>query len=109
MKIIREHGEVLLAKSQKPEMKVKKSQSLEKIKQVVALQCGICLSEMQITKKLNNLKTRLKEKIDRNKTGNKPIILNEADQILSELLFAQDNPSISRLKCKCYIYIQIYS
>nr|CAH7753882.1 unnamed protein product [Callosobruchus chinensis] len=54
------------------------------------------MTEAQIMKKVNNMKTRLKKKIDLEKTGNVPIILSEWQKLLNEILEGDSNPSIKR-------------
>nr|CAH7769920.1 unnamed protein product [Callosobruchus chinensis] len=55
------------------------------------------MTEGQIMKKVNNMKTRLKKKIDLKQTGNPvPIILSEWQKLLNEILEGVSNPSIKR-------------
>lgn len=95
-------GRVLFEKSQTPKMKQSKKDALKVITEECLSKHGVSLSEQQAKKKLENLKTRFKSKIDRKKTGNEPIHLNECDKLLSEMLDADENPSISKLKCKLF-------
>nr|CAH7737868.1 unnamed protein product [Callosobruchus chinensis] len=57
---------------------------------------GVAMTEGQIMKKVNNMKTRLKKKIDLKQTGNVPIILSEWQKLLNEILEGDSNPSIKR-------------
>nr|CAH7714428.1 unnamed protein product [Callosobruchus chinensis] len=53
------------------------------------------MTEGQIMKKANNMKTRLKKKIDLKQTGNVPIILSEWQKLLNEILEGDSNPSLN--------------
>lgn len=99
VKVIESVGKCLLQKSQTPPMKKKKSQALAKVISVCLDKFGASLSEKQAKRKLDNLKSRVKQKIDRKKTGNLPINLNEADQLLLNLLDAEENPSMQQVPC----------
>lgn len=100
VKIIQAVGKCLLQKSQTPAMKNKKQQAVKNVISECLSQFGVVLNEKQAKRKLDNLKSRVKTKIDRKKTGNLPITLNEADQLLLDLLDAEDNPSIAQVPCK---------
>lgn len=93
-------GRVLFEKSQTPKMKQSKKDALKMICEECLSKHGVSLNEQQARKKLENMRTRFKTKIDRKKTGNVPIHLNECDKLLSEMLDADENPSISKLNCK---------
>lgn len=97
--LVEKCGKVLLAKSQTPAMRAKKSNALAEMSKQMILQFGSPMSEAQVKKKLNNMKTRAKTRADLKKTGNKPIILSKAEKKLLELLDSSENPSISNLKC----------
>lgn len=107
VKIIESFGKCLLQKSQTPAMKKKKKQALTKVISECSSKFGVVLTEQQAKRKLDNLKSRVKLKIDRKKTGNLPISLNEADQLLLNLLDAQENPSIVQVPCKYSLFSKI--
>lgn len=98
--IVEKYGQALLMKSQTPAMRTKKTIALTEVSQQMALQFGLPMTEAQVKKKLNNMKTRAKSKSDAKKTGNKPIHLSNSEKKLLDLLHAEDNPSISSLNCK---------
>lgn len=99
VQIIQSVGKCLLQKSQTPTMK-KKKQALKDVVAECLSEFGVTLSEQQARRKLDNLKSSVKTKIDRKKTGNVPINLNEADQLLLNLLDAEENPSIVQVPCQ---------
>ena len=86
-----------LTKSQIPEAKKKKEAALESIKNMYECNFGHPISTAQMMKKINNMKSRLKKKVDKNQTGNKPIILNSWEKELYGLLEGDTNPTISRI------------
>ncbi|CAH1991685.1 unnamed protein product [Acanthoscelides obtectus] len=90
---------VLLEKSNIPEIKNKRRKAVEEIKEKVQAELGVKYNEGQIWKKIQNIKTRLKAKTDRNHTGNKPIKLKGWEQELFNFLQGESNPSIARLQC----------
>lgn len=105
LKIVKNVGRCLLSKQQTPEMKKKKDEAMRLVTQSCLDKYQKDLTSKQVKRKLDNLKSRLKSKIDRNKTGNKPISLNSADELLMELLDGTSNPSITQLPCKYIIFI----
>lgn len=108
VKIIKSVGQCLLQKSQTPPMKKKKKQALQNVVSECLSKFGTALTEQQAKRKLDNLKSRVKTKIDRKKTGNLPIKLNDADELLLALLDAEENPSITQVSCKHFKFI-LYS
>lgn len=94
MKLVEKYGFVLLDKRQTPKLKENKKNALLKLCQVLQIEEEISCSTVQVNKKLQNLKTRLKEKIDRK------VALSNADKILFALLKGTDNPAITQLKCE---------
>lgn len=98
MKVLSNYGKVLLEKAQTPTLRLKKKQATEMISQQLS-SLGILYSDAQIKKKLENLKSRLKKKIDVKKTGNVPITLKPHERLLADMLNYTTNPSISRLSC----------
>lgn len=93
-------GSVLLTKNQTPQMKKKKSDAVKEIAMHFLVEKGLDLTEKQIIKKVNNMKSRIKTKTDKKATGNKKISLNPGEQIMYNLLGAEDNPAVTKVNCK---------
>ncbi|XP_068081450.1 uncharacterized protein [Anabrus simplex] len=94
--ILREHA-VLFSKSQLPAVRKEKSESLEAVQKKLQAMCGKNLETTTITKKINNMKMRVKQKCDINKTGNKKIVLKDWEKIIYELLEGDTNPTVTRV------------
>lgn len=101
LRVLKKSGKCLVEKSQTPAMKEKKKTALKEMT-VQLLDRGLEFNENQIKKKVENMKARLKKKIDSKKTGNVPIALTGTDKLLMDILEGNENPSITRLKCKYY-------
>lgn len=99
IKMLQKHGRALLLKSQTPTAKKKKNEAVDVMMQQLG-EIGFVYSAAKIKKKIENMKTRVKKKIDSKKTGNERIVLKPAEKLLLDALDAEDNPGISRLKCK---------
>lgn len=93
----------LLEKSQLPSIKNKKKQTIEECVKEIKQKFGIELTGKNIIKKIANMKCRIKNKIDINKTGNKKINLKNWETDLSQLLCANSNPSTNKLPGKCTV------
>lgn len=103
VRVLQKWGKCLLSPSQTEIMKKNKKAALkDMIAQLAARGYGE-YNEAKIKKKVENMKSRLKIKIDKKKTGNLRIVLKPAEKLLMEILDATENPSISRLKCKFYL------
>lgn len=100
LRIVEKFGKWLLEKAQTPVVKKKKKEALLRVIEGCLDQHGVVITEGQVKRKLNNLKLRVKQKVDRKKTGNLPILLNAADKLLLEMLDYKENPSITQLPCK---------
>ncbi|KAJ4437801.1 hypothetical protein ANN_13739, partial [Periplaneta americana] len=87
----------ILEKSQVPEMKRKKEAAIKDMIKLFEENFGTPINSRQLLKKINNMKTRLKKKNDKNRTGNKPIILNTWEKELFTLLQGDTNPVISKI------------
>ncbi|KAJ4429336.1 hypothetical protein ANN_26341, partial [Periplaneta americana] len=87
----------ILEKSQIPEMKRKKEAAIKDMIKLFEENFGTPINSRQLLKKINNMKTRLKKKTDKNRTGNKPIILNTWEKELFTLLQGDTNPVISKI------------
>ena len=64
VEMLKDHREVIFNKSQLPEMRRRKSAALTAIKIKCREILNIELTEAQITKKIINMKNRLKTKVD---------------------------------------------
>lgn len=100
---LRRFGSVLLQKNQTPQMKKMKSQAAKEMIMHFLVEHGIELTEKQILKKVNNMKSRIKSKTDKKATGNKQISLNPGERIIYDLLGAEENPAVTKVNCK-YFY-----
>ncbi|XP_063907296.1 uncharacterized protein LOC135140975 [Zophobas morio] len=87
----------LLSKSQLPNEKAKKEKSLLEVVELYEVHLGLRISQQQLKKKINNMKSRLKKKTDKQKTGNKRITLHEWEKILYKILEGDDNPTINKI------------
>ncbi|XP_055645141.1 uncharacterized protein LOC129781276 [Toxorhynchites rutilus septentrionalis] len=92
--VLEEVGKILLSKSQTPPVREKKKIALAAMRQQLFIRCGLEFSGDQILKKINNMKTAVKEKTDTKKTGNVKIVLNQPQEKFYGLLGGVDNPSI---------------
>lgn len=98
LKVINMYGKILLDKAQTPSMRLKKKSAMDKVCEELPKK-GIILNAAQIKKKLENLKARLKKKMDFKKTGNEPLNFKDHESFLAKMLNYIENPSISRLPC----------
>ncbi|KAJ3665891.1 hypothetical protein Zmor_001356 [Zophobas morio] len=87
----------LLSKSQLPNEKAKKEKSLLEVVELYEVHLGRRISQQQLKKKINNMKSRLKKKTDKQKTGNKRITLHEWEKVLYKILEGDDNPTINKI------------
>lgn len=95
----------ILEKSQVPAMKKKKSAALtEIVKEYVSL-FGKEMEIKAFMKKVNNMKTRLKNKTDKTKTGNKPFRLLSWEKVMLKAMDADINPVLSRVPGNKYIHV----
>ena len=67
---------VIFDKSQKPEAKVKKLEAVNSFQKLLALNTGKETEKNKLLKKISNTKKLIKEKSDKNRTGNQKIKLN---------------------------------
>ncbi|XP_064639575.1 uncharacterized protein LOC135495090 [Lineus longissimus] len=86
---------ILLSKSQTPVVKKQKAAAMKKLIAEYQQRSGIQMTEKQVNKKLNNMKTDLRTKADRTATGNKPIELKKWEADLLDLIDAESNPTLS--------------
>ncbi|XP_025829559.1 uncharacterized protein LOC112904234 [Agrilus planipennis] len=87
----------ILEKSQVPAIKRKKTAALTQIVKEYVTLFGKGMEIKAFMKKVNNMKTRLKNKTDRNKTGNKPIRLLSWERIMLKAMHADINPVLSQV------------
>ena len=98
---VKEHP-VLLTKSQPPSVKDKKNEALKELVKIYASN-GVNIDAKGCLKKIANLKKRVKDKIDPNKTGNKRVKLLPHEKTFEKLLHRnmEPNPTILPPSCKC--------
>lgn len=90
---------ILLEKCSKPDTKAKKKEALHRIILRYTAQTGKVIDETSMKKKISNMKQRYKEKIDKKRTGNVRIVLNEWERKLGDLLdVGSVNPVYNRLQ-----------
>ncbi|CAH1114714.1 unnamed protein product [Psylliodes chrysocephalus] len=94
---ILESYNIIFNKSQVPKIKEKKEQAYKDIHQKYILQIGRDLTEKQLKKKIQNIKTELKKKTDKTATGNKKIVLNAWEKQLLVLMERQENPVFQKV------------
>ncbi|KAK9730972.1 Myb/SANT-like DNA-binding domain [Popillia japonica] len=94
---ILESYNIIFNKSQVPKIKEKKAQAYKEIHQKYILQIGRDLTEKQLKKKIQNMKTELKKKTDKTATGNKKIVLNAYEKQLLALMEGQENTVFQKL------------
>ncbi|XP_055628489.1 uncharacterized protein LOC129769969 [Toxorhynchites rutilus septentrionalis] len=99
VRVLKLYGKVLLEKSQVPEVKRKKKTALKVVEEQLLIQYGISMSGKQISKKVQNLKARIKEKTDTKATGNKKITLKSHETDFFNIMGGIENPSVSK---RCY-------
>ena len=92
---------VLLEKSQVPSIKAKKTEALKELTKLYATN-GLNIDEKSCLKKIANLKKRVKDKSDVNKTGNKRMKLLPHERTLHEIMnrAEEPNPTIRPPSCK---------
>lgn len=91
---------ILLSKSQVPEMKEKKAKAIEVAKEELFKTIGKRFDSKVVQKKIANMKTRVKSKADRNKTGNRKIKLLDWEEKFLKLMEHDENPVFTRVKGK---------
>ena len=89
---------VLLEKSNTPQQKSKKGEAIAQVCTSMTQLLGRPFDKEKMIKKIANLKMRVKNKSDRNKTGNKPINLLKWERNLLNLLMHDENPTFARLE-----------
>lgn len=92
------YDQVLLSKSQLPEIREKKKQSIEKIKVALLTYTGKPFDDKSIVKKIANLKCRVKVKADKNATGNRKIKLQPWEEEFLKLLNSEESPVFQKVR-----------
>lgn len=91
----------ILEKSQLPTKKATKQAAIEKVVSEYRQLYGKDMTSKGLMKKVGNMKTRLKKKIDKNKTGNKRIpALLPWETIMMEAMQADVNPTVAQIAGK---------
>jgi hypothetical protein len=90
----------LFSKSQTPEARRGKGESLKEIKQRYVKNFGKDITKTQVLEKISNMKMRLKKKTDIKRTGNKQINLKEWEHHLWDCLQGNSNPMIMKIPGK---------
>jgi hypothetical protein len=97
---------ILLDKSQVPAVKEGKRKAADRMLIRLELDLAMTMNEKSLMKKINNMKTKIKEKIDKNKTGNKKIILCAWEKEFAVLIDVGGNPVFNKIPGKLIaIYI----
>lgn len=86
---------VLLNKSQVPGVKKQKTEAMARLIKQYQKKTGLKMCDKQVYKKLNNMKTDVKGKADKTRTGNRPIHLKAWEKEFLDLVDAESNPTIS--------------
>jgi hypothetical protein len=75
----------------------KKNGALEELIKIYENHTGKPTTNKKIMKMINNMKTRLKKKIDTKRTGNKKIIMKEYERIILKVMNGEQNPIITQI------------
>lgn len=95
--LLSEHP-VLFDKSRVPKVVSEKKSSWEKIVTDYSNATGVTVTQSQLNKTLQNIKTRVKTKIDTKATGNKKIKLKEWEKQLVSMMGAEVNPVFTKVQ-----------
>ncbi|CAH1131942.1 unnamed protein product [Ceutorhynchus assimilis] len=93
---ILEKYHIIFKKSQVPKIKEKKKKHTKKFIKKYIVQIVKNISEQQLKRKIQNMKTEVKKKTDISATGNKNIILNLWERQLLTLVEGKEKPSFSK-------------
>lgn len=88
---------VVLERSQTPHMNAKKNQAWDALKEEYEKQTGTIMPKDKLKKLLSNMKTDLRNKVDKNKTGNKKIKLQDWEKQFSNLLHEKETPIMTQI------------
>jgi hypothetical protein len=87
---------VLLWKSQLPAVKDKKERAKKSFLEKWTNNVGTDLTEKALMNKIQNMKSRVIGKVDKNKIGNKKISLDDWERDMLEILHVDSNPAICK-------------
>ncbi|XP_055603944.1 uncharacterized protein LOC129752178 [Uranotaenia lowii] len=93
--LLKELAPSLLEKSQSPAMKARKIRDMERFRLELLVRYGQEMTDKQVSKKIANMKGKVKQKTDLKQTGNLPIVLTGAEKTMFELMGGEENPSIA--------------
>ncbi|XP_049946498.1 uncharacterized protein LOC126438165 [Schistocerca serialis cubense] len=94
----------IISKSQTPAARKEKADCLKEVQHRYMVHFGKEITDVQIMKKVHNMKSRIKAKTDVNKTGNIKISLKNWEQIFLKFLNGDDcNPTIHRVPGACAV------
>lgn len=96
---------VLMDKSQLCEVKKEKRKALEEIRRRLRSELQMEATEAQISKKLTNMKSRLKMKTDKKRTGNKPIKMKKWEEEFFNFMEGTTNPTLARVPGKSLVKV----
>lgn len=95
-------SKILFEKDCTPIAKNKKKIALEALTVAYNSKTKQNMNTMQILKKFNNMKTRIKAATDKNRIGNKKIVLKNWEKLFHELWTGEENnPFLNRVASKC--------
>lgn len=107
VRLLESHGEALMLKSRLPNTMQQKNKATATIIQQILEEKGLHYTAQKLTRKIANLRSRVKKKADVNRTGNKKVQLSEAEKRLWTLMSGEENPSLCKVSCKfiCIVYL----
>ncbi|KAJ4442116.1 hypothetical protein ANN_11982 [Periplaneta americana] len=97
--LLAEH-KILCSKSQLPKIRDEKERSVSVLRNEFLKHVGKDITEKQLKKKIQNMKTEVKKKTDKNATGNKKVVLKDCEKILLDLLSSDENPVFNKIPDK---------
>ncbi|KAK7864663.1 hypothetical protein R5R35_010934 [Gryllus longicercus] len=95
--ILKDHR-ILFEKSQLPSSRRKKAEALTEAAEKYRLRFGKEITSRQLSKKISNLKDRVKKKTDVLQTGNRKIKLKEWEKDYLKLINGGTNPTVTRIE-----------
>lgn len=107
-------NKIILSKSQLPGVKEKQAKAAENISDGILHNMGKRYDSKSILKKIANLKTRIKQKTDKNKTGNRKIKILPWEETFRNLMDHDDNPVFTKIQGNyfstllIFLYLNLY-
>lgn len=92
------HYPIIFEKSMLPETRKRKMDAMIHIRSRYESKFGVRLTDGQLTKKIFNMRSRLRNKTDLKRTGNKTIILKDWEKQLYGLMQGESNPTINQVQ-----------